>query len=300
MASLTQPLSLLEVKRLEATLQALQYQFKPREHAFFLAQDPLADAQQSASITVYKKGPKVLVQGKGAEHFMRTILAPLLQEKATKTSFTPHIGVDESGKGDYLGPLVIAGVYGTANAASFFRQKGVMDSKAIKDTKKIHALAEAIYAHPESTCHVLLMIPEKYNAAYAHFKNLNKLLAWGHAQTIARIIEKEPSCSLAISDQFSKRHSVKQALLSLNIHLSIREYPRAESDTMVAAASILARQRFLQWMEKSSHKAGITLAPGGGKPATSSARAILQRYGKDFLPKIAKTHFKNTQNVLSF
>ena len=47
------------------------------------------------------------------------------------TEFIPHIGTDESGKGDFFGPLVIAGVLVDEKNAQHFLNLGIKDSKKL-------------------------------------------------------------------------------------------------------------------------------------------------------------------------
>jgi len=152
-----------------------------------------------------------------------------------------HIGVDESGKGDFFGPLVIAACYvGPEHLAEL---DGVKDSKKLTDAVA-HRLATKIKAIcPHS---IIAIGPAKYNELYDKFKNLNLLLAWGHARSIENVLEIQPA-NLVISDQFAAGGAaVKRALYEKGKTIEFRSMVRAEADVAVAAASILARSEFVR------------------------------------------------------
>ena len=109
-----------------------------------------------------------------------------------------RIGLDESGKGDYFGPLVIGAVYVDAQKEGKLIALGVRDSKLLTD-KRILAMAEEI----EALCpyFVVPIGPIRYNELYDKVQNLNRLLAWGHAWTLENMLEKV-SCDLAVVDKF--------------------------------------------------------------------------------------------------
>ncbi len=168
-----------------------------------------------------------------------------------------HIGVDESGKGDFFGPLVIAACYvGPEHLAEL---EGVKDSKKLSDAAA-HRLAGKI----KVTCpHSIIAIgPTKYNELYAKFKNLNSLLAWGHARSIENVLQLQPA-RLVISDEFAAGGAaVKRALYEQGKQLEFRSMVRAEADIAVAAASILARSEFLRRLERLGQEFQIELPKG--------------------------------------
>lgn len=203
-----------------------------------------------------------------------------------------HIGVDESGKGDYFGPLVVAACYvGPEHLAEL---EGVKDSKKLTDPQAIK-LAGVI----KKTCPhaIIAMGPAKYNELYAKFKNLNLLLAWGHARAIENVLEEQPS-RLVISDQFAAGGAaVKRALFEKGKQVEFRSMVRAEADVAVAAASILARAEFLFRLRKLSEEFGIDL-PKGATNVIGPAKRFVALKGPDQLGNVAKLHFKTTQQVL--
>jgi ribonuclease HIII len=211
------------------------------------------------------------------------------------TTGLPRIGLDEAGKGDYFGPLVIGAVYVDELTESRLLSLGVRDSKLLTDNR-IQVLAEEIQA----LCpHFVVPIePKRYNELYNRIQNLNRLLAWGHAWTLEQMLEKV-SCNLAIIDQFGDKSYILQALREKGRSITIVQRPRAEEDVAVAAASILARAKFVQQLEHLSKRVGTTLPKGASDPAiVAVGREIVAKFGKDILTEVAKLHFKTTQTIL--
>ncbi len=206
-----------------------------------------------------------------------------------------HIGTDESGKGDYFGPLVIAGVYLPDEQESVFREIGVRDSKRFSDNR-VRELAEIIkrgYIHS-----VVSIGPERYNALYSSLRNLNRLLAWGHSRAIENILAEVP-CRLAITDQFGDKAYVLNALMKKGQRLELIQRPKAEEDMAVAGASILARAEFLKRLYFLSQDFGLELPKGASSLVEEAAVKLVRRHGPEVLQKVAKTHFKITGRVLA-
>lgn len=258
------------------------------------------------SITLYAKDFKLLVQGKGAGEFIEFVLEPEILQQCLHThkmeldssQSRPHFGVDESGKGDYLGPLVIAGVYTNKTSANALYKAGVCDSKAIGSEQQIFKLAEIIRNTPDVKYHVMLLSPKRYNLLYARFKNLNVLLAWAHAEVIAALSAEQPDCKHALSDKFAHESLLKRTLARHKLDIVLEQKVRAEADVAVAAASILAREAFVSWMNKTSARAGITLPKGASSAVTNCARQLVAKHGSEILAGVAKLHFKTTAQVL--
>ena len=203
-----------------------------------------------------------------------------------------RVGVDESGKGDFFGPLVVAACY--VGPEHYAELEGVKDSKKLTDAQAL-ALAEKIKkVCPHS---VILMNPVKYNELYLKIKNLNHLLAWGHAQAIENVLEKQPA-DLIISDQFAAGGTVvKSKLKELGRKAQFVSRVRAESDLAVAAASILARAEFLKRLKGLSQEFGIDL-PKGATNVIGTGKRFIQMHGAENLGKVAKMHFKTSGQVL--
>ncbi len=206
-----------------------------------------------------------------------------------------HIGSDESGKGDYFGPLVIGAVYLPDGQAPVLRELGVKDSKRTSDNR-CRELAEVIkrgYKHS-----VVAIGPERYNELYERLRNLNRILAWAHARAIENILGEVP-CKLAITDQFGDRGYVLQALMQKGKTIELVQKPRAEEDMAVAAASILARAEFLKRLHFLSEEMGVELPKGASAAVEQAAVRLVKLRGPAILDKAAKRHFKITERVLA-
>jgi ribonuclease HIII len=206
------------------------------------------------------------------------------------------IGVDESGKGDYFGPLVIAAVCVDEETAGMLRGSGVRDSKTLSD-RTIAELAKDI----EGLCRtsVVAVGPAKYNELYAKFRNLNRLLGWGHARAIENVLEAGCPATRAISDQFGDERFITSALMDKGRTIQLTQRPRAEEDVAVAAASILARAEFVRRLERLSVEAGLELPKGASNLVDAAAKRLVRAKGKEALATFAKLHFKTTLKVLN-
>jgi ribonuclease HIII len=214
--------------------------------------------------------------------------------EATKTSIRARIGMDESGKGDYFGPLVIAAVYVDEKTEPQLVALGVRDSKRLQDNR-ILTLAEEI----KSLCpyDVVPISPKAYNKLYSEIGNLNRLLAWGHARALENVLKKV-TCDLAVADQFGDENFLRNALLSEGRTITLEQRPRAEEDIAVAAASILARAEFVRRIEHLSRQLGRTLPKGSSDPKiVTIGREIYTQGGNQSLSEVAKVHFKTTRTI---
>lgn len=204
-----------------------------------------------------------------------------------------HIGVDESGKGDFFGPLCIAGVLVDERTEKLFTDLGIKDSKKISD-KKILELEKSIRAN---AIHSVVAISNgRYNELYANIKNLNKLLAWGHARVIENICENN-ECDYALSDKFGDESLIKSALMKNGRNIELRQMVRAESDIAVAAASVLARATYVRKMAEMQQSYGIKFPKGCAQQVKDAAKEFIQQYGKERLKEVCKTHFKTYNEV---
>ncbi len=257
-------------------------------------------------VAYYPKKRKLLVQGSGADDFLASVLCldptgnapPRGQMPAGLLDASPHFGIDESGKGDYFGPLVIAGVYSCGQTAQALLKLGCKDSKMIKDDRRIASLAANIMHLPGIAYETVCIGPRRYNELYAEMGNLNRLLAWGHARVIAALHEKVPSCPRALSDQFAHEWVLKKAVGARHIPVKLEQRTGGESDMAVAAASILARARFVRWIDDASAASGCALPLGCAPHVAKAARAFVAAHGADRLGDVAKLHFKTTAQVL--
>lgn len=205
-----------------------------------------------------------------------------------------RIGIDESGKGDYFGPLVIAAVYVDETTQDELTLMNVRDSKKISDGRIFQLAPDIKTICPHS---VIAIGPQKYNELYGKIKNLNRLLAWGHAKALETLLERV-SCERAISDQFGDERLILNALQEKGRKIVLEQRTKAESDLAVAAASIVARAEFLHRLKRLSDDVGTTL-PKGASPAVELAgKMVVKKHGEERLGMVAKLHFKTTKAVL--
>ncbi len=285
----------------------------------------VSDGTTNIPVALYRTG-KVLVQGKpGAlqsELKTWTYGSPVSSQTASKntptqpqlidlaaaiqpppisskpyTTGVARIGSDESGKGDYFGPLVVAAVYVDKQTEAQLLALNVRDSKLLT-TSTILSLADEIKTICRGHEMVLTYLPERYNEIYKQTSNLNLLLAEAHAQVITTLQKKVPS-DLAIVDQFGNEALVREALVRAGCKIMVEQRHRAEDDTAVAAASIIARAEFVRQMATLSQMVGFDLPKGASNPRiVEVGREIVARGGLDALRKVAKLHFKITTAIL--
>ena len=299
--SYTRPITADQASRLRTLLVSRGFEFMDKPYCIFAA------SGQKVNVSVYEKGPKILVQGKGTPAFIEFILEPEIlgiaeigyEEVVNPDMFSPHIGVDESGKGDFFGPLVIAGAYVDKNVARKLRDLGVMDSKRIGSDARIFALADQMRGVRGLVHETMVISPSRYNEMYATFGNLNKLLAWGHAKIIEVLLERVPGCPRALSDQFANPKVLQAALQARGKNILLEQRTKAESDPAVAAASIFAREGFVRWLDQTGARLGLPLPKGVSTLVKSSAATLIRRDGADVLPTVAKMHFRTAQEVLA-
>ena len=206
-----------------------------------------------------------------------------------------RIGIDESGKGDYFGPLVIAAVFVDATTQGELRLMEVRDSKKLSDGRVLEMAPDIKTICPHS---VIAIGPQKYNELYAKIKNLNRLLAWGHAKVLETLLERGITCERVISDQFGDERLILNALQEKGRKIGLEQRPKAESDLAVAAASILARAEFLIRLKRLSSEVGTTLPKGASPAVELAAKMVIKKHGQDRLGSVAKLHFKTTKAVL--
>lgn len=206
---------------------------------------------------------------------------------------SPYIGTDESGKGDFFGPLVVAGVMINEKNRPIFEDLGIKDSKTLKDEQMIKM---AVQIQKHSVYSVISISNSKYNELYSKFKNLNKLLAWGHARVIENILEKA-DCEYALSDKFGDESLIKNALMKHGKTINLEQRVRAESDIAVAAASVLARATFVQKMKSMENYYGCKFPKGCNNIVKTASKEFIQKYGKERLIEVCKAHFKTYNEI---
>lgn len=290
-------------ERQEALRQALERSGAERREAKGTGEVWRYDLE-GAGVTLWRTGT-VRVHGKG-EHLdvVQRLVGEFAVTEEAKLPVdlprdAPWCGADESGKGDYFGPLVSAAVIVTPDAAAELAAVGVQDSKKLSEPR-VRKLAPQI--RRLTTSRKTVVAPPRYNALYAQFhregKRLNQLLAWAHVRSIAEVVEVGPVPAYAIVDQFADARVVERAAQTKARDLRIVQFPRAEADVAVAAASILAREAFLDWLARASERVGFVLPKGASPQVVEAARRIVAEGGEERLASVAKLHFATTERVL--
>lgn len=269
------------------------------EHTVIAARTP------DCVIALYKSG-KCLIQGKGADEFITFVMEPQVlgevslgyEEELNPELTTPHIGVDESGKGDFFGPLVIAAAYVDPDIYSRMKEMGVKDSKRITSDNKALGMGRELRLLLGKRHAVVTIGPRTYNRLYSRMRNVNALLAWAHARAIEDLLEAVPDCPMAISDKFGSERQVKQALMKRGRSIELIQRVRAESDLAVAAASIIAREQFLLGLKKLESGYEGEFPKGASAGVREAAVALVGKRGPEILLDTAKCHFQTTDKVL--
>jgi len=291
----TNKFSQQQEKKIKEFFIQKQADFSDMRYAFWKA------AADGYSAVFYNSG-KFVIQGKEVsslvsdfEKFMN--ISSKINDEQNKSDeeivipADEYIGTDESGKGDFFGPLVTAGVLINPELKDKFINLGIKDSKKLDD-KTITRLSAHIR---NSAVHsVVVIMPEKYNQLYASFKNLNKLLAWGHARVIENILEKK-ICTYALSDKFGDESLIQNSLMKLGQNINLVQKVRGESDIAVAAASVIARAEFVKRMDEMSRKYGIDFPKGASDKVIHTAKFFCDKFGKVNIHEVSKTHFKTAK-----
>jgi ribonuclease HIII len=287
-----------QASALEAALRARDWPPRQVPYARFAFESP------KCNVVFYESG-KLVVQGKGTQEFVEFILEPEILQQAKLGYETvlnpdlllPRLGVDESGKGDFFGPLCIAGVYVNEKIISAWKDLGVRDSKNISSDKRIAELAEKIRATPGCVTDSVVIGNEAYNRLYAKMKTVNALLAWGHARVIENLVGQKykmnPPPVRAISDQFAASKKVlENALMAGGREIEFVQRHKAEEDLAVAAASILARDEFVKGLAKLEKQFEMKFPKGASSAVDEAAKKFVEQRGADELAKVSKLHFR--------
>jgi ribonuclease HIII len=247
------------------------------------------------------KGIKKVLQGNKELKIYKELFDILFGKKLfeedskDEASIREYVGTDESGKGDYFGPLVVAAVYIDDKTKNELERIGVKDSKLISDNN-IKILESKIKNIIEDNFEIIQINPEKYNYLYESFRNLNKIMAWAHSKAIENILLKI-KCSNVISDKFGNEKLIKDELKKKNIEINLYQTTKGERFTAVAAASILARAKVIDWFKIKSRDVGIDIPKGGGEVVTLAAKRVYEQFDDKYLMKMIKFHFKNSKSI---
>lgn len=251
---------------------------------------------EGAVATMYSSGKLVL---QGGEDFTKTV--SLIKESGDKgLTVEPHIGVDEVGKGDYFGPLVVVACFVNKEFVEKISYLGFDDSKRFTD-KKIRDLYLHVKEYPyyyESIVH-----PSEYNDLVNEDGNVSIVLAKQHSKCIEKALkdlqQKGISCESVVIDQFSSsKNRILDELGVLGKEVKVKQFHKGESDIAVAAASIIARGIFLEEFDRMSEKYDFNF-PKGASNVINSGISFIQKYGQEELRDVAKVGFKTTQRILA-
>lgn len=286
-------------ERFKAYLQGQGYDFEPRPHQVFLAKG------SALVVNLYNNG-KVVIHGsndterKKVEAFLETLQAQTDQntdkQYASIQISGTRIGTDEAGKGDYFGPLVIAGVLANEAQVEMLRKLGVKDSKRLSDGTIQNLAIQIKELLGEKQSNIVIISPGKYNMLLSLMKNLNRLLGWGHARVIENLLLHHQGCQRAISDQFGDQSYIENALMKLGRRIQLIQMPKAEQEITVAAASILAKSESIYWFDANSKKYGLVF-PRGATNVVAVAENFVAKFGAQALLNVAKVHFKTTDQI---
>ncbi|MCQ2396137.1 MAG: ribonuclease HIII [Lentisphaeria bacterium] len=303
-----------EIETLHAKMAEANWLFSEVQYAHWRG------TQGKVNITAYLSG-KVTFQGAGcemvAEYFLpgkaaapskkqpqarklddgRTESALEVALRTDPAMFEPHAGIDESGKGDFFGPLVIACAYTDAESAARLLDAGVRDSKLLSSDAEAKKLATTIHNVLNGRYSFVIIRPERLNEMHAQSGNLNSILAWGHATALEELLTRVPPCPRAISDPFGRGNLVRRHLKERGKGIALDEHPKAEADIAVAAASILARAIYIKEVSRLSESCGLTLPKGCSQKVVNTAREFLKLHSKEALAGYAKTFFKTFEQL---
>ncbi|MGQ0615196.1 MAG: ribonuclease HIII [Planctomycetaceae bacterium] len=282
--SVTLDLPRARIDALRASLEEEGFELRALDHGHFQARG------EGVVVSAYRSG-KVVVQGKGEALFLeRRGLGPAPARGLAGLT----VGSDESGKGDYFGPLVVAAVAVTPGREEELARLGVRDSKRMGDSAVLQAAVAVRALFPHA---IRALSPEEYNERHEREGNVALFLSTMHAEAIAEAARAAKGCDRVVIDQFTFSARLEAALRAVGVVAPVEIRPRAEDNPAVAAASVLARAEFLIGLRELGSEQGVELPKGAGGIVERAARRIFQEGGLPALSALAKMHFKTTHKV---
>ena len=286
-----------QMEKLKQLLDYHLWEYYEVDHALF------GFRNDKVNVVGYKSG-KLVVQGKKTEDFITNILEPEItknpllgyDEVHHPEWFELHAGMDESGKGDLFGPLVAATVIADGNMVREWIDKGIRDSKAVGSDRAILDLEKKIRGTKGVIIETAWANMVKYNELYSKFGNLNKMLAWFHARALETALDKKMA-PWGLLDQFTKQPLTK-GFLKTHKSFDLRQRTKAESDPVVAAASIIARAQYVKAIQRLEEESGMKIPKGAGKQAADALRDLVEKFGPGCVHRYTKVHFKTVAEVL--
>ena len=291
-----------EIIRIKSDLEDKGYLVSEHQKREYCYEVSISKNNDKLKLQIYfgKKGIKKVLQGnRDTETYSEInglISDEFIFEKSEFEEPETYIGTDESGKGDFFGPLIIAGVFVNEETKDQLIKIGVKDSKQISHNN-IKTLANKIKKIVGGdSFNVVVINPPKYNELYDKFGNLNRLLAWGHARVLENILIKR-HVTTAISDKFGNEKLIESALQEKGQSLDLHQFHKAEKYTAVAAASIIARDKFNDWFEQKKAELKTELPKGASVKVSEVASKVKEKFGIEYLSQLTKTHFKTSRTL---
>jgi ribonuclease HIII len=285
-------------ERFRAHLDEQGFSFENKPNQLFLARGPGAVVSLYTNGTVFISGGNVVLV-RGLCDFAISIGAQEVTKNrelgALDVAF-PHAGTDEVGKGDYFGPLVIAGALVPSDKVDSLKLLGVKDSKLLSDTSVRHLASQIRRQLGRNRIKVVPISPTTYNKLYDQMRNVNRILGWGHARAIEDLLINAEPFDLAVADQFGDPGYIEEKLMAKGKQIELVQVTKAERDIAVAAASILARDEFLRIREEMSQRYNI-IFPKGATDVVPFGKKFVEEYGIDALVDVAKLHFSTTSQI---
>ncbi len=266
----------------------------------------------TVAITVYKSG-KVLFQGADAQkEAARWGSAPTHSNTSTTSSVKTKgdtlpanfekfsvIGSDETGTGDYFGPVTVAAVFVPKEKIALLQELGIKDSKMLTDEKMLLIADDIKAICPHS---ILVLRNEKYNTVQQKGWSQGKIKALLHNKALLHVLNKikPTSPDYILIDQFAERDIYyrhiqnEKEIVRDNVLFSTKA---EQLHVAVAAASILARVAFLKEMDHISKEINMTIPKGASNKVDEMAAKILLTHGEQALQNITKWHFANTEKA---
>jgi ribonuclease HIII len=208
-----------------------------------------------------------------------------------------YIGSDETGKGEWYGPLVVVGTLMSTDQIKELRKLGVKDSKLLTLTQIKRLADKMLKIGIIRTSRVIS--PERYNKMFDEFakegKNSNDILAWAHSEVVKDLVDQAGTFDVeVIIDKFDStktdsRLSSKERLRRVDqTKVKVIQKTKGESEMPVAAASVIAKSIFEDEVAKLSDQYRIDLKSTEPK-----------NIPKDILKMVTKTNFKNIRELIS-
>ncbi len=237
----------------------------------------------NVNIVVYKSG-KIVHNGTMES---QKVIDTILKKELT---YDYILGSDETGKGEWYGPLVVEGVALTPDLILKCRKMGVRDSKTMAKSQLMAIAQKLTKMKFVRTFRILL--PEVYNLRYEEFqdegKTLNDMLAWAHSAVIKEIIGQiKFSNAKVVIDKFDFEKTEYRLSSIDRANLEIIQKTKGESEIPVAVASIIAKYIFESEVDLLNTEYGLDLR--NTTPAEIDPK---------ILPFVAKLHFKNVKKHL--